>query len=200
MSGEFKRLTSTGIAPALTSCCLFSSVEMGVRNTHSQRQGPNRTGVCHVEECASCVALHPHVLRTCQPSEGDKRSGLGDLRLVVICSQFRALGPCTRHDTHTMSCEVSYASDGVALDLYIRAQHLSDEWFKASELHDEQLVIGWRPSVNARVHRFTGCTYCLRPGFPTPRSQPVGPRCHGCQAGREWDRECPDRRDGLPSQ
>lgn len=40
-----------------------------------------------------------------------------------------------------MCCEVGHTSYGVALDLYVVAQHLSNEGFESSELDDEQLIL-----------------------------------------------------------
>ena len=40
--------------------------------------------MCHVEQRASRVALHAHVLGLGQPGQGDERTRLGNLGLVII--------------------------------------------------------------------------------------------------------------------
>jgi hypothetical protein len=49
------------------------------------------TRMGHVEQSTSSVPLNSHILRLRQPSEGDERTGLGDLRLVLI---YNALFSC----------------------------------------------------------------------------------------------------------
>lgn len=49
---------------------------------------------------------------------------------------------------HTMRCKVCYAADGVALDLYVWTEHLSNEGFEAAEFDDEELVVGWREMIH----------------------------------------------------
>ena len=41
-----------------------------------------------------------------------------------------------------MSCEVSYATNSVTLDLDVGAEHLPDERFESAKLDDEQFVVG----------------------------------------------------------
>ena len=42
-----------------------------------------------------------------------------------------------------MRSQVGDTSHSIALDLHIGAEHLPDERLKATELYDEQLVIGY---------------------------------------------------------
>lgn len=55
-----------------------------------------------------------------------------------------------------MSRQVGDAAYSVALHLYIGAQHLPDQGFQSSQLHNEELVVGYwgkgkgpRPSVSS---------------------------------------------------
>jgi hypothetical protein len=76
------------MAPALTSCCLFSSVKMGKRvrmrelNTAAERK--DHTAVGHVEQSARSVSLHTHVLASGEPSKRDEGARLCNLGLVIV--------------------------------------------------------------------------------------------------------------------
>ena len=52
-----------------------------------------------------------------------------------------------------MGGEVGDASDGVALDLDVGRQHLSDERVQSSESDDERLVLGWVGTSEVRWSR-----------------------------------------------
>ena len=43
----------------------------------------------------------------------------------------------------TVRCEVGDAPDGVALDLHIWREHLTDEGFESTELDDRELVLAY---------------------------------------------------------
>lgn len=43
----------------------------------------------------------------------------------------------------TVRRKVSDTSDRIALNLDVRAQHLSDEWFQAAQLDNKQLVLSY---------------------------------------------------------
>ncbi len=50
---------------------------------------------------------------------------------------------CASTQPLTMCGKVRHTTDSIALDLHVWAQHLANEWFKTSQLHDEQLVVGY---------------------------------------------------------
>ena len=81
---EFNRLTNTGIAPALTSCCRFSSTRGSSAPLAVRTVVGSRTGMRHVEESTGGIALNPHVFGACEASERDESAGLCDLCLVVV--------------------------------------------------------------------------------------------------------------------
>ena len=107
-----------------------------------------RTGMRLVQECASRVALNAHVLRTCQPGEGDKGAGLRDLCFVVIYEKWRDSSEVcekgSRYPSHTMRSQIRHTTYCVALNLDVGAEHLPNEGLETAELHDEQLVVSCR--------------------------------------------------------
>ena len=81
--------------------------------------------MCHVKKRASRVPLHAHVLRSSEASEGYESARLGNLSLILV-----------------VRSQICDATDGIALYLDIRGQHLTNEWFKAAKSDDEKFVIG----------------------------------------------------------
>ena len=50
-----------------------------------------------------------------------------------------------------MRGKIGHTTDGIALDLHIRAEHLTNERFKAAKLYDEQLVVGFNTATKEFV-------------------------------------------------
>lgn len=83
------------------------------------------TRVCHVQEGTSCISLHPHILRLCQPCQWSQSARFGDLGLVVF-----------------MCREICYAADGVALNFDIGRVHLPYQGYEAAQVYYLDLVLG----------------------------------------------------------
>lgn len=60
------------------------------------------------------------------------------------CEKVRSSIKSTLRGIRTMRCKIRHAADSVALNLYIRTKHLSNEGFEAAKLDDEKLVVSCR--------------------------------------------------------
>lgn len=79
----------------------------------------------HVEQCSRGIPLNTHISRLGQPRQGTQRTRTSDLSLVLlVCRQ------------------VGDAANSIALYLHIRRHHLPDKRCQASELDNQDLVLG----------------------------------------------------------
>jgi hypothetical protein len=88
----------------------------------------------HVQQRARGVPLHPHIFGLCQPRKRDESTRLCDLGLVLICPRGYPCGLMRCVQTvgsmvlgHTMCSEIGHTSDGIALHLDVRTEHLADQ-------------------------------------------------------------------------
>lgn len=81
--------------------------------------------MCHVEKCTGGVPLHTHV------------SGLGESGKGAKCPRPSYLGLVL-----LVRGEVGDAADSITLDFDVGGQHLADQWGQATQLDDEDLVLG----------------------------------------------------------
>lgn len=90
--------------------------------------------MCHVQQCACCISLYPHVLGLRKTSQRAQSSRAGYLGLVVF-----------------MRSQVGDAADSVALYLHVRRHHLSYQRRKTSKSHDQDLILRYLVSIPAFI-------------------------------------------------
>ena len=98
-----------------------------------------------------------------------------------------------------MSCKIGNASNSVTLHLDVGAKHLANEGLEATQLDNEQLIIGYSALSAGRLLKAAVQTHYLRPNFRGQRWPPAAPLYHGWKGGKGWGRACRDQRDGLLS-
>lgn len=93
---------------------------------------------------------------------------------LVSCYNTAMRWESGRQKGFTMCGEIGDASDGVALDLDVRRQHLADEGLQSTKLHNQQLVLRCDQStpkeeqIEKKVAINVSCTFCVvLPSFTT---------------------------------
>ncbi len=126
---EFNRLTRTGIAPALTSCWRFSSecvmlrsAPVAFRCTRMSFERASLVSGTSAPDFAIFVLLSSESIKYCSYDQS--------FRLRIDTT--------THHVWQGSSHNRQHCIGPPRL-----AQHLANEWFKTSQLHDEQLVVGY---------------------------------------------------------
>ena len=128
------------MAPAFTSCCLFSSEKVFYQPHVKQKVGIKHTRMSHVKQCSCRIALYSHVLRPCEASERDQRPRLCDLGLIIVCI-IVSPHPRVTNELPTMGRKVGDTAYCITLNFNIRTKHLANEGFETTKLDDEELVV-----------------------------------------------------------
>lgn len=143
------------MAPALTSCCRFSS-----ESTLSTRTSIRKSRLCYTYEYVSYWAEHLlHFVELFGPL-----SALSPLtvsthptllfspcfRLTIIQGKIKISVGCKSetdkeaNSMHTVRGKIGDTANRIALDFHVGASHLTNQMFQSTKLNNQQLVLSYR--------------------------------------------------------